>query len=173
MAYEKRDQFNRNQREGVQGTPQPAKAKGFAAKWSDLGPSKTNPTGIWSPAYIALKQALDNGADPDTVLAALRAWLDNKTQRGISQSELDRILDLPTKEHAYRALIDLIGGKMNPEVLPPAVQQTVHRAIQRLAQDHIARGEQDIAKASNRLQGLRGRYGVESATAVVRSLLAS
>lgn len=149
--------------------------KGFAAKWSDLasGPGGTNPSGIWSPAYVRLKQLLDGDGDPDAVLEALTAWLNSKTQRGVSQTELNNILDLPSKEHAYRALIDLIGGKMNSEVLPPAVQQTVHRAIQRLAHKYVEKGEQELAKSAERLQGLRGRYGVESAARIVRTLLGS
>ena len=151
----------------------PVKPSGFGAKWSDLGPSKTNPTGIWSPAYIRLKQALDNDADPDTVLEALYAWLDNKTQRGIKPAEVDRILELPSMDHAYRALIDLIGGKINPEILPPAIQQTVQRAIRRLAQKYVEKGEQELAQSAERLKGLRGRYGVESAVQIVRTLLAS
>lgn len=151
-----------------------ADPKAFAVSSNELmAGGATNPAGIWSPAYIRLKQLLDNNGDPSDVIEALYAWLDNKTQRGIKPAEVDRILDLPTPEYSYRALIDLIGGKMNPDVLPPAVQQTVKRAIQQIARNHIAKGEQEIAKSSERLGGLRARYGVESAERVVRSLLAS
>lgn len=172
MANEKRDRFLSNQRSATPGQGLPVKPSGFAAKWSDLGKSPTNPHGVWSPAYIRLKQALDNDADPDTVLDAMYKWLDNKTQRGITPEQVDHILDLPSMEHAYTALLNLIGGQISPEILPPAVQQTVKRAVQRLAQRYVERGEQGLAKEADRLKGLRGRYGVESASAVVRALLA-
>lgn len=173
MANEKRDRFLSNQRSATPGVGMPIRPSGFTAQSSDLGVSRTNPTGIWSPAYIRLKQALDNGADADTVLDALYKWLDNKTQRGITPAQVDHILDLPSPEHSYKALLELIGGKLNPEILPPLVQQTLHRAIQRIAQQHVERGEQELAKSADRLKGIRGRYGVESAKQIVRSLLAS
>lgn len=173
MANEKRDRFLSNQRSATPGAALPIKPSGFVAQSSDLGPGATNPTGIWSPAYIRLKQLLDNGGDPDAVLEALYAWLDNKTQRGITPGQVDNILDLKTPEHSYRALLDLIGGKLSPEMLPPVVQQTLRRAIQRIAQQHVERGEQELAKAADRLKGIRGRYGVESASHLVRALLAS
>ena len=173
MADEKRDRFLSNQRSATPGEGLPVKPSGFAAKWSDLGKSPTNPHGVWSPAYIRLKQALDSNADPDTVLDAMYKWLDNKTQKGITPAQVDHILDLPSMDHAYRALLNLIGGQISPEILPPAVQQTVHRAIQRIAQRHVARGEQELLKSKERLNGIRGRYGVESASRLVRDLLAS
>lgn len=173
MANEQRDRFLANQRGAVPGTPQPVKRKAFTAKFSDMtsgGPGSTNPSGIWSPAYLALKQALDHNDEPDNILQALYDWL---SQKGVKAQEVDRILNLPSMDHAYAALIQMIGGKLSPEKLPPAIQQTVKRTIQRLARRHVERGEQEVAKETERLKGLRGRYGVESAVQLVRSLLAS
>jgi len=143
--------------------------KAFTAQFSDLS-GKTNPSGIWSPAYLSLKQALDRNDEPDNVLQALYDWL---SQKNIQPSAVDRILDLPSEEHAYEALIQMIGGKLNPKILPPAIQQTVKRAIRRVAQRYVEKGEQALAKEGERLKGLRGRYGVESAPQIVRALLSS
>lgn len=143
--------------------------KAFAAQFSDLsGP--TNPTGILSPAFLALKQALDRGDEPDNVLQALYDWL---SQRNVTPAQVDKILDLPDMQSAYDALIGLVGGKLSPKSMPPAVQQTIQRAIQRLAQKYVERGEQELDQARQRLSTLRGRYGVESAPQVVRRLLSS
>jgi len=147
--------------------------KAFSAQFSDMtagGPGSTNPSGIWSPAYQALKQALDRNDDPSNVIQALYDWL---SQKDIKPSDVDRILDLPTPEHAYAALVQMVGGKLNPEKLPPAIQQTLKRAVQQVAQQYVQKGEQALAKEGERLKGLRGRYGVESATQLVRALLAS
>ncbi len=143
--------------------------KAFGAQFSDLS-GATNPSGIWSPAFLAFKRAVDHGDTPDNVIQALYDWL---SQRKISPAQVDKILDLPSMEAAYDALIGLVGGKLQPNALPPQVQQTIRRAIQRLAQKHVERGEQDLAKAQQRLTGLRGRYGVESAPQVVKKLLSS
>lgn len=145
--------------------------KAFAAKFSDItsgGPGSTNPSGIWSPAYLSLKQALDRNDAPDNVLQALYDWL---SQKNVQPAQVDRILDLPTPEHAYAALVQLIGGKLNPEILPAGIQQTLKRVVQRIAQRHAERGEQTLATERARLQGLRTRYGVESAAQLVRHLL--
>jgi hypothetical protein len=143
--------------------------KAFGAKFSDLsGP--TNPSGILSPAFLALKQALDRGDEPDNVLQALYDWL---SQRKITPVQVDKILDLPSMEAAYDALIGLVGGSLSPKALPPAVQQTVQRAIQRLAQKYVERGEQELDQARQRFTSIRGRYGVESARQIVRRLLSS
>ena len=203
MDINKRDQWLNNQRSGSAGAAQPVKAKHFTANFSDLsGP--TNPTGIWSPAFLMLKQALDNGDEPDNVLQALEGWLCNKKSMPSSElkpGSLERILDLPTEcpqckdgspencpqcggsghtDAVYDALIGLIyskGGKLANKVgrntLPPLVQQTLRRAIQRIAQRHIERGQQNVDKEQARLSGLRQRYGVESAPKIVRHLLAS
>jgi len=144
--------------------------KSFTAQFSDLsGP--TNPTGIMSPAFLVLKQTLDRGDTPDNVLQALYDWL---SQKKIEPSHVDQILDLPSLEDAYAALVGLVGGKLNQGTLPPLVQQTLKRAIQRLAQKYVARGEQAVAKEQARLSALKTRYAVEtaeSAGALVRTLL--
>ena len=168
-----RERFISHQRSATPGKAVPVKPRAFTAQFSDMttgGPGSTNPSGIWSPAYQMLKQALDRNDDPDNVLQALYDWL---SQRNVKPSEVDRILDLPSPEHAYTALVQLIGGKLSPEKLPPVIQQTLKRAVQRVAQRYVEKGEQALAKEGERLQGLRGRYGVESAAQVVRALLAS
>jgi len=141
----------------------------LAANFSDFS-GATNPTGIWSPAFVALKLALDRADRPDNVLQLLYDWL---SQRKITPVQVDKILDLPSMEAAYDALIGLVGGSLSPKALPPAVQQTVQRAIQRLAQKYVERGEQELDQARQRFTSIRGRYGVESARQLVRRLLSS
>lgn len=143
--------------------------KAFADQSSDLsGP--TNPTAILSPTFLALKQALDRGDEPDNVLQALYDWL---SQSSITPAQVDIILDLPDMQSAYAALVGLVGDKLSPKAMPPAVQQTIQRAIQRLAQKYVERGEQELDQARQRLSTIRGRYGVESAPQIVRRLLSS
>jgi len=142
--------------------------KAFAAKFSDLsGP--TNPTGIMSPAFLALKQLLDRGDTPENVLQGLYDWL---SQKKIEPSHVDRILELEPAA-ALDALIGLIGGKLSPKTLPPIVLQTLQRAVQKIAQTYVERGEQAVAKEQERLSALRSRYGVESAPQLVSRLLGS
>lgn len=142
--------------------------KVFAAKFSDLsGP--TNPTGILSPAFLALKQALDRGDTPENVLQALYDWL---SQKKVEPSHVDRILELEPAA-AYDALIGLVGGKLSPKSLPPVVQSTLERTIRLIAQRYVQGREQELAKEQERLGGLKARYGVESAPQVVRRLLGS
>ena len=142
--------------------------KAFAAQFSDLsGP--TNPTGILSPAFLALKQTLDRGDTPENVLQALYDWL---SQKKIEPTHVDKILDLEPAA-AYDALIGLIGGKLSPKSLPLIVQQTLQKTIRLIAQRYAQGREQELAKEQERISGLKGRYGVESAQQVVRRLLGS
>ena len=85
-------------------------------------------------------------------------------------------------EHAYEALVELIGGRLmggrgpalKSEGLPKVVKQTLKRAIQSIAQAHVARGEQEIANTNSRLDNVRSRFsGIESADQLVRHLLGS
>lgn len=142
--------------------------KAFTAQFSDLsGP--TNPTGILSPAFLALKQALDRGDDADNVLQALYDWL---SQKKIEPRHVERILELEPAA-AYDALVGLIGGKLSPKSLPAVVQQTLQKTIQRIAQKYVERGEQELEQQRGRLSGLKSRYGLstESAQRLVRHLL--
>lgn len=142
--------------------------KAFTAQFSDLsGP--TNPTGILSPAFLALKQALDRGDTPENVLQALYDWL---SQKKIEPTHVDKILDLEPAA-AYDALIGLIGGKLSPKSLPLIVQQTLQKTIRLIAQRYAQGREQEMAKEQERVSGLKARYGVESAPQVVRRLLGS
>ena len=114
-----------------------------------------------------------DGAGPGSDECPDYAAEDAVHRGGVQPSAVDRILDLPSPEHAYEALIQLIGGKLNPNSLTPAIKQTVQKAIQRVAKRYVEKGEQELAKEGDRLKGLRGRYGVESAPQIVRSLLGS
>lgn len=143
--------------------------KAFTARFSDLsGP--TNPTGILSPAFLALKMALEHGDNPENVLQALYDWL---SQKGVEPSQVDRILDLPSPEHAYEALVQLIGGKLKGGSLPVVVKSALMNAIKLVAKRHVERGAAELDQQQSRLQGLRGRYGLESAPQIVRLLLSS
>ena len=151
--------------------------KAFAAKFSDLsGP--TNPRGIWSPRYLRLKLSLDQGDKPDNVLQALYDWLG---ERGITPAVVDNILDLPSAEHAYDALIQLISGSpnartgsgINGSTLPEAVKQTVQRTIKLIAQNSNDKQTRQMAAAASNVQQTRSKFGLESAQRVVRSMLDS
>jgi len=142
--------------------------KPFIAKFSDLsGP--TNPAGIWSPQFLAFKRAVDSGDAPDNVLQALYDWL---SQRNIKPGAVDRILALDTVDAAYDALVGLVGGRLNSKALPPLAQQTLRRAVQRIAQRHVEAGEQELAASQQRLNAIRSRFAAESASQLVRRLLA-
>lgn len=147
----------------------PDKQKSFAANFSDFG-GATNPSGIWSPAYIALKRALDHGADPDKVLTALYGWLSHPRKKSIKPADVDKILEL-SPEQAYATLVKLIGGGLEPGSLPAGVQETLKRVIMRLAHLYVERGRQAVAKETERLSVVQKRY--ESAQQVVQRLLAS
>lgn len=144
------------------------KQKHFTAQFSDLsGP--TNPTGILSPAFLALKLAIDRGDAPDNVLHALYDWL---SQKNIEPTQVNKILELEPAA-AYEALVGLIGGKLNARNLPTVVQQTLQKTIQLIARRSVQSQEQDIAQRQQNVSGLKSRYGVESAPSVVRRLLGS
>jgi hypothetical protein len=173
MDSNKRDRFLQNQRSGAQGTPQPVKPKAFAAQFSDLsGP--TNPAGILSPAFLALKLALDRGDTPDNVLQALYDWLSHgkgDTGRSIPPAQIKQILDLPSAEDAYAALVGLIGGKLKPHGLPPVVKQTLQRAIAKMAEHEAEDMRYQSRLAQDRGQIIQRRFGGESAAQIVRHLL--
>ena len=141
----------------------------FAAKFSDLsGP--TNPTGIMSPAFLRLKRELDNGGRPDNVRQALYDWL---SQRKIVPTHVDKILELPSVEHAYEALVALIGGQLQAKRLPVVVQQTLKRVVTELAQQQAVRYRQQAAHYHQQADTLTHRFGGESAEQIVSTLLES
>ena len=144
--------------------------KAFSVNFSDLsGP--LNPTGILSPAYLRLKLALDHNDTPDNVLQALYDWLSEKK---IPPTTVDKILDLPSAAHAYEALVQMIGGKLSPQTIPPAARQTLQRAIQATAQRQITSQEQGLETARARLARLKGQFDAgESAVHLVRRMLGS
>lgn len=163
----KRDRFLQNQRSGAQGTPQPVKSKAFAAQFSDLsGP--TNPTGILSPAFLALKLALDREDTPSNILQALYDWL---SQKKIQPSQVDRILDLPSPEAALDALVGLIGAGLKPQGLPPVVKQTLQRVIKALAEQEQEKMRYQSTLATDRGRMIQQRFKGESASQIVKRLL--
>lgn|SRR5574337_765337 len=135
---------------------------------SDLGPSATNPSGIWSPAFLALKQSLDRGDNPDNVLQALSDWL---STRGIQPTKLDSVLKLPDINQAYEALVGLIGVGFKADWLPEAVKTTLQRAVQQLAKRYVARRTLALDKEREELSVIGSRFGGESASGVVSNLL--
>src|SRR5262245_7219563 len=135
--------------------------KVFTAQFSDLSGS-TNPSGIWSPSFIALKQALDRGDTPENVLQALYAWLSRKN---IEPSKVDRILELEPSA-AVDALLALVGAGLNRKSLPPDVEQTLGRAVAQIARQYVAKGEAALAKERERLQQTAARHGVGEAQAI-------
>ena len=143
------------------------RSRAFTANFNDLsGP--TNPTGILSPAFLRLKLALDHGDKPENVLQALYDWL---SQKKILPAQVDAILDLPSSEHACEALLELVNGKMIHRHLPEVAKQTLKRAIQLIAQRHVGAKTKDIEAETQRLSGIQGRFGMESATRIVNKML--
>ena len=140
--------------------------KAFTANFSDLT-GATNPRGIWSPAFLALKLALDRGEQPDNVVQLLYDWL---SQRNIKPSELDTLLDLPS-DKAYETLVGMVNRTMNPKGMPKLVRDTLWRAIQRIAHSYITPREKELERPRLRLRGIRSRFNVESASGLVSRLL--
>ena len=159
----------------VQNAPAPAKPRYGVAQFRDLsGP--TNPTGILSPAFLMLKQALDRGDTPENVKQALYGWLSSRqsigssTERANAMRKVDKLLRLKP-ELALDRLIALIGGGIRGAGLPPLVITTLQRTLAHIAGDYVNRMEPRLRREQARLSGMRRRYGAESAEAVVASLL--
>jgi len=140
--------------------------KAFTSNFSDLS-GATNPTGIWSPAFLALKLALDKGEEPDNVVKLLYDWL---SQRDIKPSEVDAILDLDA-DKAYVALVGKVNQKMSAESLPKMVRDTLRRAFQQIAGNYVTKQEQELERQRSRLSGIRNRFNVESAQDLADRLL--
>ena len=141
------------------------------AKFSDLsGP--TNPTGILSPAFLMLKQALDGGDSPENVTQALYDWL---AQRKVTPAQVDKFLDLEP-DQAFSELLKAIGGGLvhDPErgrTLPPLVVNTLKRALAHIAGKHVIHREQELGVARDRLSRIKSKFAVESAQELVALLL--
>jgi len=141
------------------------------AKFSDLsGP--TNPTGILSPEFLILKQALDGGDSPENVTQALYDWL---AKRNVTPAQVDKLLRLKP-DLAFQRLIKLIGGGLvhdpdNGRKLPPLVVETLKKALTYIAGRYTARMEPRLQRQQTRLSGINRRYGVESAQELVDLLL--
>lgn len=149
-----------------------------AANFSDLsGP--TNPTGILSPSFLFLKQALDRGDSPEKVVEALVAWLENRTQRGYKVNELYKLLEKKPAE-ALQELLRLVGGGVSQfkgpavdfkaETLPPVVMDTLKRTLTYIAGLRVAEIDQQMAAAQQQRGSIRSKFP-ESAEQVVVALL--
>jgi len=143
------------------------------AKFSDLsGP--TNPTGILSPAFLMLKQALDGGDTPENVTQALYDWL---VQRKVTPAQVDKFLDLEP-DQALQELLKAIGGGLvhdpgKGRTLPPLVVTTLKKALAYIAGKHVARSEREFDVARGRLSRIKSKFAVESAQELVAQLLES
>ena len=129
--------------------------KAFAARSSDLG-GPTNPKGIWSPHFLALKQALDRGDDAENVLQALTNWLQVRGVTGVNA-----ILDMEP-EKALEALVQKLGAGMEAQHLPPVAMQTLKRTIQRLALKHITGREAELDSQRSALAAMRSRFQLKA-----------
>lgn len=139
--------------------------KAFTAMHSDLsGP--TNPRSILSPQFLALKQALDRGDDQENILQALSDWFSTRGVTGV-----EAILELEP-DAALSALVDKIGGGLDPARLPRTVLDTLNRTVQALAQRHISKREGELEAERGRLASMRQRFQIESAEKIVDRLLA-
>lgn len=131
--------------------------KTFIAKSSDFG-GPTNPTGIWSPAFLMLKHALDGGDDPDNVRQALYNWL---AQRHVSAAQVDVLLDLEPEE-ALAALVQKIGGGLSHDAkhitLPPAVLDTLRKTLARIAQTYHEKQSAELAQRQQRLDRIKAQF---------------
>lgn len=139
----------------------------FTAQASDLsGP--TNPTGIWSPAFLILKQALDRGDDPENVKQALYNWLG---QRKVSPDQVDALLDLEP-DQALAALVQKLGAGLRQDNLPPVVLDTLRKTLARIAQTYSEKESAELAQKQQRIDRIKSAF-VECQTpqAVVRNLL--
>lgn len=141
--------------------------KFMVAKASDLS-GAGNPTGIWSPAFLMLKKALEDGDNPENVKQALYDWLG---QRKVSPAQVDALLDLKPDE-ALAALVQKIGGGLNPESLPPVMLDTLRKTLARIAQTYGEKQGAELANQQQRLDRIKAAF-VEgrSPDSVVRDLL--
>jgi len=157
----------------------------FIAKFSDLsGP--TNPTGILSPKFLALKLAMERGDDPGNILQALYDWLGEKN---VTPRQLDKVLEMEpqaaleelvrlvkagwkvgqAQDYHDPAPEDLVQGKpLPPPVLPATVVQTLRRVLAQVAQNYVGKHREEIAAKEQGLQGIERRFRAES---LVASLL--
>ena len=140
--------------------------KAFTANFSDLS-GASNPNGVWSPAFLSLKLALDKGEQPDTVVQALYDWL---SQRKIKPSEVDAVLDLDA-DAAYDALVRMVYQSARAEGLPKLVKDTLRRAIGQIAGNYVTKQTQELERQRARLSGIRSRFKTESAQVLADRLL--
>lgn len=140
--------------------------KFITVKSSDLA-GAGNPTGIWSPSFLILKKALDNGDDPANVKQALYDWLG---QRRVSPAQVDALLDLPPKE-ALAALVQKIGGSVTPESLPPVMLDTLRKTLAHIAQTYSEKQSAELAQQQQRLDRIKAAFAEGAGPAAVVSKL--
>jgi len=144
--------------------------KAFAVSSKDLSAGPTNPHGIWTPQFMALKRALDHGDDPENVLQALYDWFSYK---GVPEQQLDAILDLEP-DKALDALVHKIGAGLKGERLPPVARTVLQQALRALASRYVGKQGQDLDQRRSRLDAIQRRFseGGLPARRVVERLLA-
>lgn len=127
--------------------------KFITIKSSDLS-GAGNPTGVWSPAFLILKKALDDNDDPANVKQALYDWLG---QRAVTPAQVDALLDLKPDE-AMAALVQKIGGGLTPESLPPVMLSTLRKTLGHIAQTYGEKQSAELAQQQQRLDRIKSAF---------------
>jgi len=141
--------------------------KFLVAKSSDLG-GRGNPAHIWSPSFLMLKKALENGDDPANVRQALYDWLG---QRKVSPQHVDALLDLEPGE-ALAALVQKLGAGLEPEHLPPVMLDTLRKTLAYIAQTYGEKQSAELAQKQQRLDRIKAAFVERKGSkAVVNALL--
>lgn len=137
------------------------------ANSNDLG-GAGNPSGIWSPAFLMLKKALESGDDPENVKQALYDWLG---QRKVSPQQVDALLDLEPDE-ALAALVQKIGAGLEPGRLPPVMLDTLRKTLARIAQTYGEKQGAELTQQQQRLDRIKAAFVERQGPgAVVKKLL--
>ena len=141
--------------------------KAFAVSSADLsGPS--NPTGIWSPAFLMLKKSLEAGDKPENVKQALSNWLG---QRHFTPRQVGALLDLSPDE-ALAWLVQKISGSARVDKLPPVMLDTLRRTLAYIAQTYGEKQSAELQKQQQRLDRIKSAFVEgQSPEEVVGSLL--
>lgn len=129
----------------------------FIAKFSDLGPSATNPSGRWDYSFLVLKQAIDRGLEPDKVAERLFQYLSSK---GVSGSQISQLYALP-KDTALEDLLKLIDAKL-PRSIPEKERAIVASALAYQANQFADTEDVRLDSERQRVADIRQRFQRES-----------
>lgn len=144
--------------------PQTRKPKVHIAQFKELG-GPLNPTGIIDANFLILSRALETGDAPENVQQALYDWLGNlPAYKRVTPEQLDSILALGP-EKAFAAVVQKIGGGLNPETLPPKPRETLQKALAYTAKKYTQRRGQEISKEIGHLRGIKRAYRGEALVA--------